>query len=75
MAERDGTAVSENDSDLIDPIITIGTLPDGRIAVGNARDQSGITREELREIPRALQIWWQIMWSVHFPDETPEVNL
>ena len=59
----------------LQPIITIGTLPDGRIAVANARDQSGLTREELREIPRALQLWWVLMWETHFPGEPLEVNL
>jgi len=57
------------------PIIRIGTLPDGRIAVENARSQADLTHEELREIPRALMVWWRIMWETHYPDETPEVNL
>lgn len=59
----------------LEPIVRIGTLPDGRIAAENARDQSGITRDELREIPRALHLWWSLMWETHFPGETTEVNL
>jgi hypothetical protein len=57
------------------PIINIITMPDGRIAVENARNQKELTREELREIPRAVHLWWTLMWEVHFPGETPEVNL
>lgn len=59
----------------IEPLVNIVKLPDGRIAVENARDQSGLTRDELREIPRALQLWWVLMWETHYPGEAPEVNL
>lgn len=58
-----------------EPIINIIKLPDGRIAVENARDQSQLSKEELREIPRALQLWWVLMWKTHFPGESPTVNL
>lgn len=61
-------------SDYVQPIIRIVRLPDGRIAVENARDQSGLTQDELREIPKALQVWWKLMWETHFPGETMEVN-
>ena len=57
------------------PIINIVSLPNDRIAVENARNQKDLTREELREIPRAVHLWWQLMWAHHFPDDTPEVNL
>lgn len=62
-------------SDDVEPIVRIVKLPDGRIAVENARDQSALTRDELREIPRALRLWWSLMWEKHYPGETPEVNL
>jgi hypothetical protein len=58
-----------------EPIVNIVRLPDGRIAAENARDQSELTKEELREIPRALHLWWSLMWASHFPGETPEANL
>ena len=56
------------------PIVTIGLLPDGRMAVANDRHQGDLTREELREIPVALKVWWELMWAVHFPGETPQIN-
>jgi hypothetical protein len=59
----------------VEPIINIVKLPDGRIAAENARDQKDITRDELREIPKAVQLWWTLMWETHFPGEIPEVNL
>ena len=61
--------------ELVEPIIVIGKLPDGRMAVGNKRNQSEITREELSEIPQALKVWWELMWAVHFPGEEPMINL
>jgi len=62
-------------SDLLEQIIVIGKLPDGRMAVGNKRNQSKITREELIEIPAALRTWWLLMWETHFPGEEPEARL
>jgi hypothetical protein len=59
---------------LLEPIVTIGLLPDGRVGAENARHQGEVTREELREIPAALRVWWSLMWELHFPGETPEVN-
>ena len=67
--------MSDEFDELVDPILVIGTLPDGRMAVGNKRDQSGITREELSEIPQALKVWWELMWAVHFPGEEPVIRL
>lgn len=62
-------------NELGEPILSIVKLPDGRLAVKNDRHQGELTREELREIPRALHLWWDLMWRTHFPDETPEANL
>lgn len=56
-------------------LVNIVKLPDGRIAAQNARHQSDLTREELREIPRALHLWWSLMWETHFPGEPKEANL
>ena len=61
--------------ELVEPILVIGKLPDGRMAVGNKRNQSEITREELSEIPQALKIWWELMWALHFPGEEPVIKL
>jgi hypothetical protein len=57
------------------PIVEVGLLPDGRMAARNRRDQSGISREELSEIPQALRVWWELMWQLHFPGEEPLIHL